>query len=418
MKSGADGPSLRTRFELFMVGELDAEVRRSMLIDLSAAGVRSVMTAIIAFIPLILKRSGASTEQIAYYYAITVGGLVTLGISVRLMRRWGMKRVSMICWVLGRGVLLLTALAFDARHLVTNLLMIFTVFWLLEAWTAPAYNQTMQTIYPARQRGRILAAVRVGLVALTLVFTPLAGWILDHLGFRVLLPLVGVFGIGSTLIFFPLLRKIPEPVAGPSRPPVSAWQILKTDRRMPFYLGGILLFGLGTLISAPLYPAIQVERLNLSYTAMGQLGFVQSTFWLLGCLFGGRILDRLGGLRSLQIVFLINIFVMLPYIWATQGWMLWPSFVAAGLVTAGTDLAILYTVIQLAGAQSVPEYSFLNATVYGFRGLLGPLLGSLLVRAGLPFGLIFGLSACLTFSAAGILILAARAKAPILPSQA
>ena len=61
MKSGADGPSLRTRFELFMVGELDAEVRRSMLIDLSAAGVRSVMTAIIAFIPLILKRSGAST---------------------------------------------------------------------------------------------------------------------------------------------------------------------------------------------------------------------------------------------------------------------------------------------------------------------------------------------------------------------
>jgi hypothetical protein len=30
---------------------------------------------------------------------------------------------------------------------------------------------------------------------------------------------------------------------------------------------------------------------------------------------------------------------MLPYIWATDGWMLIPSFVAAGVVAAGADLA-------------------------------------------------------------------------------
>lgn len=394
----------QARVEIPLVGNLTPDVRRNMYLDLSAASIRSFMTTIVAFIPIILWRAGASTEQVAYYFSSTVLGLITSGVSVWIMRRWGMKRFALICWVLGRGSFLLTALAFNT----TSLLAIFTFFWLLEAWTAPAYNQTMQTIYPMEQRGRILAAVRVGLVGLTIFFTPLAGRILDHLGYRVLLPMVGIFGIGSTLIFSSLLHKVPDRIAEPSRPELSSWHILQTDGRMIYYLGGILLFGLGTLISAPLYPAIQSDKLNLSYTALGQLGFVQSLFWFLGCLFGGRVLERFGGIRSLQIIFVINVFVMLPYIWATQGWMLLPSFVAAGLVTAGTDLAILFAVIQLAGPLHVPEYSALNATVYGLRGLLGPFLGSTLVRMGLPYWIIFGLSIILTLM--GAVVMAQVAK--------
>ncbi len=148
-----------------------------MYVDARAACTHSAMATIITFLPIILRRSGASTQQIAYYFAITALGLLTTNVSVWLMRRWGMKRVALICWLLGRGSFLLTAIAFNA----TSLLVIFTFFWLLEAWPTPAYVQTIQAIYPIQQRGRILAAVRVGLVALILVFTPLAGWMLDHL---------------------------------------------------------------------------------------------------------------------------------------------------------------------------------------------------------------------------------------------
>lgn len=81
----------------------------------------------------------------------------------------------------------------------------------------------------------------------------------------------------------------------------------------------------------------------------------------------GRMLDRLGGIRSLQIVFALITLVMLP------------SFVAAGLVTAGADLAMLYTVSYLAGPERVPDYAALNSTISGFRGLLGPFIGSVLV---------------------------------------
>jgi predicted MFS family arabinose efflux permease len=214
----------------------------------------------------------------------------------------------------------------------------------------------------------------------------------------VLLPLAGISGIGSTVVFYSLLRKIPDTLAESPRPATSAWHILQTDRRMPFYLAGVFLFGLGALISAPLYPVIQSDRLNISYTILGQLGFIQSLAWLLGCLFGGRMLDRLGGIRSLQFVFLVNAFVMLPYIWATQAWMLLPAYVAAGLVTAGTDLAILYTVLSLAGADRVPGYSALNSTVYGLRGLLGPFIGSLLMQNGFPFWIILSMSVILTLA--------------------
>ena len=54
--------------------------------------------------------------------------------------------------------------------------------------------------------------------------------------------------------------------------------------------------------------------------------------------------------------------------------MLLPLFIAAG-----ADLATLYTVSHQAGPEHVPEYAALNSTISGFRGLLGPLLGSVLV---------------------------------------
>jgi MFS family permease len=378
---------------------LDADVRRNMYVDVRATCTHSVMAAIITFIPIILRRSGASTQQLAYYFAITALGLLTTGISVGLMRRWGMKRVALICWLLGRGVFLLTAIAFNA----TSLLVIFTIFWLLESWPSPAYVQTIQIIYPIHQRGRILAAVRVGLVALILIFTPLAGWILDHLGYRALLPLAGLSGIGSTLTFFSLMRKVPIAMAEPSHQARTSWHILRTDRRMPYYLSGVFLFGLGALMASPLYPVIQVDRLNLSYTVVGIFVFVQSLFWFLGYLFGGRMLDRIGGIRSLQIVFALNALVILPYIWATQGWMLLPSFIAAGLVTAGADLAILYTVSNLAGQEHVSDYVALNSITSGFRGLLGPFIGSMLVSIGWNYGAVFVLSAFLTLAGAVVL---------------
>ncbi len=408
MNSSSFLSRLQYRVEMWLVGPLDPVVRHNMYVDVRAACTHSVMATIITFLPIVLRRSGASTEQVAYYFAITTLGLLTTNVSMWLMRRFGMKPVILICWLVGRGSFLLTAFAFNA----TSLLAIFTLFWLLETWPSPAYVQTIQIIYPIEQRGRILAAVRVGLVALSLGLTPLAGWILDHWGYRVLLPFAGISGIGSSLIFYSLMRKIPNTMTESTSHVISPMQILKSDSRMRFYLAGLFLFGLGALMAAPLFPIIQADRLNLSYSVIGLLGFVQSLFWFLGYLFGGRMLDRMGGIRTLQIVFALNAIVILPYIWASQGWMLLPSFIAAGLVTAGADLAVLYTISHLAGPELTPDYVALNSTISGLRGLLGPFIGSVLVSIGWNYGAVFALSAFLTLAGAVVLYRVANANNP------
>jgi len=58
--------SLGTRIESWLVGSLEPHVRRDMYVDVRAACTHSAMATILNFLPIILRRSGASTDQIAY----------------------------------------------------------------------------------------------------------------------------------------------------------------------------------------------------------------------------------------------------------------------------------------------------------------------------------------------------------------
>lgn len=83
--------------------------------------------------------------------------------------------------------------------------------------------------------------------------------------------------------------------------------------------------------------------------------------------------------------------------------MLVPAFAALGLVNAGRDLGTLDTVIQLSRPEWLGEYSALQTTVLGLRGLVAPFLGVWLVSTGLSYELTFMLGALLIAIAAGIL---------------
>ena len=212
------------RAEMLLVGPLPPQVRRSMHTDLLAACIGSMMSAVLSFIPIVLRRLGATDTQLALYLAITALGLISTGVGVWLMRRWGAERVALLSWMVGRTSFLLAALAGSA----VGLLSLLSVFWVLESWPSPAYVATLQAIYPTSQRGRIMAYVRVGLAAAILSLTPIAGWILDHFGYHLLMPLAALSGIASALIFFPLLRNIRDTPAAPAPGPPGRRQRLAT----------------------------------------------------------------------------------------------------------------------------------------------------------------------------------------------
>ena len=106
-------------------------------------------------------------------------------------------------------------------------------------------------------------------------------------------------------------------------------------------------------------------------------------------------MDKRGGLWVMRINLLIAFFVPFSYIFATNGWMLLPAFIAQGIISAGVDLGLINTSISLAEPDKVVEYAAVQATVIGVRGAITPFIGAWLYGAGVPEAVIFGVGSLL-----------------------
>ncbi|MEZ4683306.1 MAG: MFS transporter [Caldilineaceae bacterium] len=381
---------LSTRIDRTFTEPLAPAVRRNMYMELVASLAYGIFyAAAIQYIPVVLRRLGASSELLALYTAQTYLGSILTSLSIVLMRRRRPKNFVVLCWLVSRSLFLLFALVTQVHWL----LLVTAFFWLLEAFPSPGYTRIIQVIYPERVRGQVLSVVRLGMVAAILLATPLAGWALDGLGYRLLFPLAGLMGIGATWLFSRL--HVDEGPLSPrqTRSLVSLWQLVRQNRPFAIHLISFAVYGMGGLLGYPLYAIVQVDRLQLSYTQIGFLGVAQSAAWLVGFLIWGRLVDRRGGLPVLRINQLISVIVPLAYIWATADWMLLPAFIVQGLINAGVDIGLISTCIQLAEKDKVVEYAALQATVIGLRGMITPFLGAGLLRLGVTDTQVFAMGA-------------------------
>ncbi|MCS6841448.1 MAG: MFS transporter [Roseiflexus sp.] len=272
------------------------------------------------------------------------------------------------------------------------LLALAALFWIAEALPSPAYAHIMQQIYPPRYLGRAMSAVRIEVAAVVLVATPITGWALDQVRRQLLFALAAIFGIALSLVFS-RVRPV-DGVAGATSQPAlrTLFPIVRHDRRFALYLLVLTVYGFGAVMALPLYPIVQVSRLQLSYTTIGYLNLVQSIFWPAGFFVWGRLLDCYGPLWVLRLSILLAVFVPLAYVWAGDAWTLLPAFICQGLMQGGFELGITTGVIDLAGRGRVMEYTALQAATIGVRGVLAPLLGALLLGAGVSETLVLGIA--------------------------
>ena len=347
--------------------------------------------AALQFIPVVLRNMGASTEMLALYTSQTYLGSILTSFSIVLMRRRRTKSFAVACWYAARAIFLFVGLV----NRVPWLVLIFGIFWFLEAFPSPAYTRIVQVIYPDEIRGKILALTRLGMTVAVVAITPFAGWALDEWGYRILFPLAGLMGILSTVFFNRI--EVNEGPLPPRQTKTFAGliAIVRTNRPFALHLLSFTVYGLGALLGFALYPVVQVDRLHLSYTQIGLLGLAQSVFWLLGCLYWGGAVDKRGGLWVMRINLLIAFFVPFSYIWATNGWMLLPAFIAQGIISAGVDLGLINTSISLAEPDKVVEYAAVQATIIGLRGAITPFIGAWLYRVGVPEAVIFAVGSLL-----------------------
>ncbi len=365
--------------------------------------------AAVSFVPVVLRRLGASEGMLAFYTTSTYFGSFLSLFSLMFLRRFAGMPFALTTWSIGRGFFLAAALVTGPL----GLLFLTSCFWVAEGLPGPAYTQLMQRVYPTQYRGRAMSAVRWGMALALVVTTPIAGWALELVGYQVVFPLSACLAIVS-LILFSRLRLADEGMR--SQPTLSMrrmFSIIPRDRRFSTYLLALTVFGLGGLMALPLYPIVQVSQLNLSYAFIGYLGLAQSIAWMLGLTMWGRWLDRLGPMWLLRVCLLINAIVPFTYAVAGSGWLLLPAFIAQGLVSGAFDLAILNASIQMAPSGRVVEYNALQTTVIGLRGMIGPWLGALILAMGVPYAGVFVLAGLMMLAAWAVVRTVHLPQAPV-----
>lgn len=382
--------ALGAQVEALLAGALDKEVQRNMHIEvLSSVAYGIFYACVIPFIPVVLRRAGATPDMIALYASLQFLGSITTSLSLVLMRRRRTFTVIITCWLLARALFLTTAIVQGAVPLIV----LGSLYWLLEGFVIPGYTRVVQKLYPDTVRGKVMSTVRMGQVTAILLITPLAGWALDHIGYRTLFPVASLVGVASVFIF--MRMRIEEGVLPPrqTKALTELVGIVRQDRRFAIYLISFALMGLGTMLSWPLYPLVQVDRLQLTYSQIGLLGLVESCMWLISYLVWGRYLDGRGGVAVMRAVCAVSMITPLSYLIAWSGWMLIPASMARGIVSGGFELGRINAGIQLASRERITEYAVIQSTVVGLRGIFGPQISVALLGMGFSDVMVFSLSA-------------------------
>jgi predicted MFS family arabinose efflux permease len=372
-----------------LTGPLALNTRHNVHVELISSIVYGPFYAALLFIPVVLRRLGATPDLVALYQSQTYLGLFLAAFSVMVIPRRHVLLFLAVVWSLGRGIFLLTGLTTDAA----GLLALAAVFWFSDGFPGAAYTDVVRRTYPSDVRGRALSVVRLGMVLAMLAFTPIVGWVLDTAGYQVVFPLASAFGIVSAWLFTRLKPSADMGATAAVRSVGNVWRVLRSDRRFGAYLVAIVFFGLGGLVGIAFYPAVIVDRLHLSYAEVSWLGFAQTLAWVLGLVVWGRLVDRLGGPWTMRVCFALSVVVPLAYMLAQTGWMLLPAYIVQGLTSGGIDLAFTNSSIELADPQQVYEYAALQRSIIGVRGLIGPFLGVWLFNLGVPIAVVFTLGA-------------------------
>ncbi len=338
-------------------------------------------------LPAIKKEMGLSDTVLG-----SINGLIVVyavvGIPVAwLADRWSRRNVVAIGLAFWSAMTFVTGFSANVWQLaVTRLLMAAG-----ESCGGAPSNAMLSDIF---SKGRLPVAVAIFTCASSissLVMTPIAGWIADHYGWRMVFFAAGAPGVLLALVF---LFTVKEPVRGASTGQEAAAQKTSAEGGLKFLLGsksfvllvigsafmGTYLYGIGAWVPTFL---VRVHHMNLTSVGI-YFGAIRGLVGMFGILLGGVLAIWLSkrderwrawtpGLACLVLAPCVALFVL-----SDETWM-W----VAGL-TASSFFGIMHQPPVYAGLMAVAKprmralavsINLLGATV------IGQLVGSILIGA-------------------------------------
>jgi predicted MFS family arabinose efflux permease len=290
----------------------------------------------------------------------------------RLLDRYGPRPVILPCMVLfGCAFASLSLLKPSLLHLYATFLVLGAVG---NGTTQMGYSRAVSTWFTAR-RGTALALVMAGTGVGSMVFPPLAQWIIDTQGWRsayvVLGGLVLIFGVPLTAVF---VRERPQPVTQ-HRGASSASAVRAGLRSKPFWLLVVILFLSSIAVNGAIthMSALLTDRGSSASDAALAVS-VLGGMSLVGRLCTGALLDRYFG-PWVSFVLLGGVAAGILMLALTTS--PWGGVGAAALIGLGLGGEADVTPYLLTRYFGISPFSTLYGftwTAYAIAGAVGPVL--------------------------------------------
>lgn len=391
---------------------LPARVRRNFRIDLFS-GICSglFVTVLIAFMPVIVRRMGGSTTDVAIVVAGPFIGNLLSPIFAYLLAHLPLVRV-----VAGAASLSRLVFAISVLLAATPFMLALTsvTFWIITVSNIAAYTALMQGIYPDRERAFAMGNVRVGASIAGIAAAAVAGTFIDAIPAQWVFAAAALIGLPGAIAFFWI--RYEGPSAPPARRPALAIaRDVWADVRYRKLLLAFTIFGTGNLMNFAVFPIMLVDHFDASNGFVGTLAIVQSATQIVAYPVIGRIIDRGSTLRQTLIATLLTLLVPIGYLVAPGTWALLPVAVIIGIAVSSGELTAFTNIVHMAPRARIGEYAAANAFLLGVRGTAAPFAAAVLLGI-VPPQVVLVLGTLLMTT--GALVLAQLVHAPVpLPAE-
>jgi MFS family permease len=373
-----------------------ARVRRNFRIDTFSAIAGGVYIAVlVTFMPIVVRRLGGSTTDVAIVIAAPFVGHLLSPISAYLLM--GLPPVRVVA-----GTVTVARATFLAGVLVaaTPLMLAMTtvVSFVIGIANISAYTALMRGIYPDRERASAMANVRIGGAIAGIAAAAVAGTFIDVVPASWVFAAAALIGLPGAISFFWVRYEGASQVATrPSLPAIA--RTVWADHKYRRLLLSFTVFGIGNLINVAVYPILLVDHFNASNSFIGAMTAVSSATMIVAYLVWGRMIDRGSSIRLTLLNTVVTLLIPIGYIAAADVWLLIPVAIVGGIVNAGGEITFFTNIVQIAPRDKIGEYATAQSLLMGIRGTAAPFVAAALLsvadaRVVLLIGVVFMTAGC------------------------
>ncbi len=383
-----------------------SRVRRNFRIDTFSAIAGGVFGAVlVTFMPIVVRRLGGSTTDVAIVIAAPFVGHLLSPLSSYLLL--GFPQVRVVA-----GTVTVARATFLAGVLVaaTPLMLAMTtvVSFIIGIANISAYTALMHGIYPDRERAQAMANVRIGGAIAGIAAAAVAGAFIDVIPASWVFAAAALIGLPGAIAFFWVRYDGSAKVAARRSLPTIARDVW-ADHKYRRLLLSFTVFGIGNLMNAAVYPILLVDHFNASNSFIGAMTAVSSATMIVAFLIWGRMIDRGSSIRLTLLNTVATLLIPIGYIAAADVWLLIPVAIVGGIVNAGGEITFFTNIVQIAPRDKIGEYATAQSLLMGVRGTAAPFIAAALLgvadpRVVLLIGVIFMTAGCAIMAGAVRLI--------------